>query len=66
MTESTATDDQQQAGTMVTIDVLAAVIDALPGKTVDVHTDLTRVWGRELVTEELGGETMRITLKERA
>lgn len=47
----------------VSLDVLAAVIDAVPGKTVEINTDLSRVWGRKLVTEEIDSGTLRISLQ---
>lgn len=58
--------EANEPGRMVGVDVLAAVIDAIPGKSIDVNTDLNRVWGRELVTEEIDEHTLRISLKEKA
>lgn len=54
-------EDMEVIGT----DVLASVLDALPGKTVDVHTDLRRVWGRKIDIQEIDKDTLRLTLLEK-
>lgn len=59
MTESISTDSSQ----VISMDILAAILDAVPGKTVNIDRDLKKVWGRVIVTEEVDEQTLRITLE---